>query len=687
MKHRLIQMATVCAFLSTVIFFPAVHYLSDSAVAATEKSSGILSLPLSIEKIYLKADKIFVTIVRNPSRQLDPLLYPSIKLNVDSGLGKPPKQWSLTEVDRMRALLKPGGRVEFSTGMTLDRQSMVKAMLSYKSWSTAKAEIIKQNAAASSSPSLIGNKEVLLKKPEPTVMKTQNARPALSRQRKITPFLDETGGIRVTPPVRGASFTPGERINYNALFLNDAAAGSLKLELKRMNANSPLGAVAVPSFDPRPDRMSFSGTWPLPSSGLPSGADYYIFATHDSGAWGMSDNFSIIPAGEGLIRILNPRGSYMATPGSPLNVDYQFTRSVGAGTTVFELFKLDADGHHGRAVLTTTQSYRPGPAGNPEPIRQLRWALPSDLAVGRYFVLITHPEARAQTINFDIAWERAAVFPSDYAIVDIVKHRNEIKARIQATGGNTADYLEITTLGWGTRRELIRPSQITEVVVATLSPEQNHPSCGYYWEVSIHPNAPDANESNNSLRKFVPIDSQYGGELWVHGAFGGSVTVPCNPRPGTVGYSSTRHGGFKYAVLRNCSSELLSMISFSMSVSQTYMAPAERSGSGSGGYLVTEWVEASQPAPWQFLYTVPDCSTIGVSGTSSSTGMVNPGECALIHVSLDKESDGKLTFEFRGVPATWQGLRNPYVVDVDFGHWATTVGGGQGQTWQCVYGP
>ncbi|MCU0581989.1 MAG: hypothetical protein MUF26_06010 [Syntrophales bacterium] len=661
MKRQLMQIAMVFAFLSAVMAWPAVQYLPESAVAAADKSSGVPSLNLIIEKIYLKADKIFVTIVRNPGGQLDPHLYPGIKLKVDSGLGKPPKQWSLNDVDRTRVLLAPGGRVEFSTGITLDRQSMVKAMLSYKSWSTTKAEIIKQNAAASSSPSEIGNKEVILKKTEPTMMKAQKARPAIGIQRKITPFLDETGGIRVTPPVRGASFAPGARVDFNALFLNDVPAGDLKVELKQMSANAPLGVLAVPSFDPRPDRMSFSGTWPLPSSGLPSGSDYYLFASHDSGAWGMSDNFSIVSAGEGLIRVLNPRGSYMATPGAHLNVDYQFTRSVGAGTTFFELFKIDADGRHGRAVLSTTQAYRPGPAGNPEPIRQLRWTLPSDLTVGRYFVLITHPEARGQS--------------------------REIKARIQATGGNAADYLDITTLGWGTRRELIRPSQITEVVVATLSPEQNHPSCGFFWEVSIHPNAPDANESNNSLRKFVPIDSQYGGEIRVHNAHGGKVTVPCNPRPGTTGYSRNRHGGVVHAVLRNCTAELLSIANFSMSVSQTYMAPAERSGSGSGGYLVTEWVEASQPAHWQYLYNLPNCGTVGVAGPSSSTRMVNPGECAFIHIQLDKESDGKLTFEFRGVPATWQGLRNPYVVDVDFGHWATTVGGGQGQTWQCVYGP
>lgn len=517
------------------------------------------------------------------------------------------------------------------------------------------------------------------------MMKAQNARPALSRQRKITPFLDETGGIRVTPPVRGASFVPGGRINFNALFLNDVAAGGLKLELKRMSANVPFGAVAVPSFDPQPDRMSFSGTWPLPSTGLPSGTDYYLFATHDSGAWGMGDNFSIIPAGEGLIRVLNPRGSYMATPGSPLNVDYQFTRSVGAGTTVFELFKLDADGRHGRAALSTTQSYRPGPSGNPEPIRQLRWTLPSDLAVGRYFVLITHPEARGQSINFDIAWQREAVFPSDYAIVDIVKRRNEITARIQATGGNAGDYLEITTLGWGTRRELIRPSQITEVVVASLAPEQIYP-CGSYWEVSIHPNAPDANEGNNSLRKFVSNGSRYGGEFWVHGAIGGKVTVPCPPRPGTVGYSSTHHGGNVKAILKNCGSEPIPTSSISMSVTQTYMTPAGRSGGGSGGYLVTEWVEASQPASWQVLYTLADCYTLRASTHSTSTG-IHPGECAYINVHLDQESDGKLTFNFRGDQAGWQGLRNPYVVDVDFGKWATTVGGGQSQTWQCVYGP
>lgn len=679
MKKRLMQIAAVFAFLSAVMAWPAVHYLPDSAVAAADKSSGVQSLNLIIEKISLKADKIFVTIVRIPGGQLDPHLYPSIKLKVDPGLGKPPRQWSLNDVDRTRVLLAPGGRVEFSTGITLDRQSMVKAMLSYKSWSTTKAEIIKQNAAASSSPSEIGNKEVILKKTEPTMMKAQTARSVLQNQRKITPFLDETGGIRVSPPVRGASFVPGARVDFNALFLNDVSAGGLKVELKRMNANSPLGVLAVPSFDPRPDRMSFSGTWPLPSSGLPSGSDYYLFASHDSGAWGMSDNFSIASAGEGLIRVLNPRGSYMATPGTPLAVDYQFTRSVGAGTTVFELFKLDADGRHGRAALSTTQSYRPGPSGNPEPIRQLRWALPSDLAVGRYFVLVTHPEARGQSTNFDIAWEREAVFPSDYAIVDIVKRRNEITARIQATGGNTGDYLEITTQGWGTRRELIRPSQITEVTVATLGEGY---ACGQFWEISIDPNNhfSESDETNNSLRKFVSHSSQYGGQFWVRDTLGGRVTIPCKPRAGTPGHSRSQHGGSVYAVLKNCTSETIGQIS--LSVSQSYMVPAEHSGSGSGGYLVTEWTEASQPASWQYMVTMPDCSN---SAGGSTSRVIPPGECALIRVQLDKESDGKLTFNFRGEQAGWQGLRNPYIVDVDFGNWATRVDGGHGQTWQCVY--
>jgi len=670
----------VLAFLLPLIALPVVQYLPDSAVAGTMKSSGLSSLPLSIEKIYLKADKIFVTIIRSPGGPLDPLLYPSIILKVDSGLGKPPKQWSLAEVDKTRALLTSGGRVDFPTGMILDRQSMVKAMISCKSWSTLSTGSLQPQAANPPPDTLKSTKSVALKKVEPTVMKAQTARSVLQNQRKITPFLDETGGIRVSPPVRGASFVPGARVDFNALFLNDVSAGGLKVELKRMNANSPLGVLAVPSFDPRPDRMSFSGTWPLPSSGLPSGSDYYLFASHDSGAWGMSDNFSIASAGEGLIRVLNPRGSYMATPGTPLAVDYQFTRSVGAGTTVFELFKLDADGRHGRAALSTTQSYRPGPSGNPEPIRQLRWALPSDLAVGRYFVLVTHPEARGQSTNFDIAWEREAVFPSDYAIVDIVKRRNEITARIQATGGNTGDYLEITTQGWGTRRELIRPSQITEVVVATLSPDQ-FLRCGSFWEVSIRPNTPDANEGNNTLRKFISTDSRYGGEFWLHGAFGDKVRVECGPRSGT-----DINRSYVHVLLKNCTSEPLPISDIAMRVSQTYMTPAECSRGGSGGCLVTEWVEASQPANWQVLYTVADCGTLRASNHSTNTG-VHPGECALIHVQLDKQSDGKLTFNFSGDQAGWQGLRNPYIVDVDFGKWATTVGGRQGQTWECVYGP
>ena len=316
MTRRFILFALVLVCLTIILSLSPNEFFSKSALAEKGEGAGIQELPIGIQKIYLKGNKVYIAIVRTGGGKIDPGDYSKIKMKVDPGSGKPPRLWSLTDVDRNKVLSAAGGIIEFDTGIVLEKGETVKAILSFGKWETSKQEALSLTTATA------------LAKTAPSKMMAQEKMATATSRGKVTPRLDDSGGIRITLPSRGQSFRPGTNMNVNVLFLSDVASGRIELHLKRMSSSVPLSTLMT-SFDPSPERMAYQGIWPLPSGGLPSGSDYYILAVHATGAWGLSDNFTISAEGEGLIRVLKPQAGEGGTPGFKLKVDYQFTRPVG----------------------------------------------------------------------------------------------------------------------------------------------------------------------------------------------------------------------------------------------------------------------------------------------------------------------------------------------------------------------
>jgi hypothetical protein len=81
-----------------------------------------------IEKIFVKGDRVFVALRRSGNDRIAPEDYPKIMLRIETSKG--PRQWSLAEIDKTRAISTASGRVEFDTGIILEKSETVKAVLS-----------------------------------------------------------------------------------------------------------------------------------------------------------------------------------------------------------------------------------------------------------------------------------------------------------------------------------------------------------------------------------------------------------------------------------------------------------------------------------------------------------------------------------------------------------------------------
>jgi hypothetical protein len=444
--------------------------------------------------------------------------------------------------------------------------------------------------------------------------------------------------------------------------LRDVGAGTVEISLKKFGSTDTFATGRI-GYNPAVGEVSTATGLTLPSRGLSPGSNYYISVVHPE-AWGLSDAFTIQSPGEGQIRVTQPNARESGTPGSAINVGYQFTRHVGEGLVYFELYKLDAEGGYGRPVATTTQHHRSGTADPalPQPIHIKEWRLPRDLPVGQYFVQVTHPEAWGKSSNFSVRWEgEGHDLPSDYAVADIFKHGNEIKAKIRATGGDIADYVELN-VNEVLRREIIRPSRDTDIVIGEIP---SGSTCGAFYGVTIDPNnrLRETNVDNNNLRKFVPFTGANGYAMQISGhEYGSSVKyIPCT-------------GDMIFVRVKNCSSD------------SAYIGVEVRQ---------MGWIPATLDRPEaQLNVVVPhgvfvdDCHYWGELRPGPGGPFVPPGECATVRVrSHDLQSvNSILVFTFRGGITAWPGLTNPLNIELIFGRWASTIDTRSGrQTTECVY--
>ena len=369
----------------------------------------------------------------------------------------------------------------------------------------------------------------------------------------------------------------------------------------------------------------------------------------------MSDVFTIgNSSGEGLIEVSRPRAGEGVTPGFTMHVDYRFTRRVEEGLVHIELYALDAEGRYGRPVLTRTQHHRPpsGPPGgvSPEPIHTMECPIPADTANGRYFVLVTHPDAWGRSRNFNILSDLTGYAIEDYAVLDIFKDGDKVKARIRASGGTIADYEQLSVNGSITR-PIISPGD-SDIIIRDYS-RVTLVQCGEFFDVTIDPNRrrTETNEGYNSLRKFIAWEGP-NGRVWLPGRPSGTNAqrIACY-RPDV--YTST-----VIVAVQNCSSEPVSIGGGAIEVRQSGRRP--RTGNRLG------YEDFDEVVPHRTFIT--NCDGLGERRVESE---IPAGECAAIRLGIEELSavDSTLTYIFRNDFTAWPGLTNPFTVELDFGEW------------------
>ena len=671
MIRRLVFIGVGLVCLAFFFSFIPGKFLSKSALAEKAKPSAIQKEPaLIIEKIYVKGNRVFVTINRKGGGKVAPDDYSKIKMRIETSKG--PRQWSLVEVDRSKILSGGNGKVEFDTGIVLEKGETVKAVLSLGKWETSRRDtlsIMAAPAGTKAAPSKMAPSKMTVqgKSPAqtPSQMNSTMARVINARSATPTPTprnLDDAGGIRIIVPGEGQTQRQGDSLRVQAFFLNElsnpTAVDYVEFALRKWGVSDVFATHRQPYRQSSDDRNCVA-TIRLPATGLPPGSNYYFTATHPE-AWGIGNNFTIQSPGEGLIQITRPRAGEGWTPGFMMEMSYRFTSRVAPGHIRFELYKLDADGRYGRPVSFLNSNYTPQPAGTPDPNHTKNWLLPRDLAVGRYFVLATHPEAWGKSSNFEVQWEREGHdFPSDYAVADIFKRGDDIKARIRATGGDMADNVELSVNGV-LRREMIRPARDTDIVIGEI-PSGN--TCGAFYEVRIDPNNRfrETNRDNNNLRKFIPFRGADGHASVLNTSSGFAtanpvVLIPCDEQ------------GSIHVKLHNCSSE---------SVSMNNIVEVRQVG------WINPTTELNEVRPYRI--DEADCAYWGGGGPGRS---IPPGGCADVRVGGEdlRRVTSTLVLTFRGDVTAWPSLPNPLNIELVFGHWATVIhtdGGGVTRT--CEY--
>lgn len=675
MLRRIFFIGSVLVCLTFMSCFSLEEFVLQSAFAEKGEDAVQKELPLAIQKIYLKGNKVHILIVRSGGGKIDPGDFSKIRMKVDPGSGKSPRQWSLADVDRKKALGATGGKIEFDTGIVLEKGETVKAILSFGKWETSKQEVlslmtttaiaktappssVKADASKTASSKTMLAQEKMAADPTKTNMM---AAKAIQEKRKTgrPMILDDSGGIRITVPGEGQRQRPGDSFPVYATFTRElsdpTAVGYVDFALRRFGVSDVFTTHRQP-YRQLSDGWTCMATIRLPATGLPPGSDYYLMATHTE-AWGIGHSFSINPPGGELIRVTGGGG----TPGTRMEMRYQLTSRVGAGTVRLELYKLEEDGRYGRPLSSTSSRYAPGSSSTPEPVHIIAWQLPRDLPVGRYFVLATHPEAWGKSGNFQILWEgEGHNFPSDYSVVNIFKQGNDFKARLRATGGDIADWVEISVNG-EIRREVIRPASDTVIVIRPV--DYGREACGVTHEVTIDPENRfhEENKTNNTLRKFAPIEDP-DGYATVDGDLDsrGRLLFPCEP----AHHASSL--GRACVAVRNCSSQPV-----------TIRANVQQVG----------WTNIMDPA----TYFIRDKRPYYFMGRTGIWGPepISPGHTmrACVHAEDLGGINSTVVFNLSGEGISrWRHLTNPINVPVRFGNPGTTFDLNTGMRWNtCTY--
>ncbi len=348
-----------------------------TAPHAVKGPSPVVQLNAVIETVHLKDNKVFIILRKTgPIARED---FSHIMLRMETSRGH--RQWNLHEVvDRSKSL--SAGRVEFDTGIGIDKTETVKATLLIGSLQKPEVAVLTpvMAAAAAAKPPTAD--------PMQAAASASTVRPAPSPRKAVPLMVDR--GIRMSNPTSQDVYYQGETV-YIMYQMTTAAdpQGSITFSMIGHGMGNQVATMTVPAARSGVAAISMPETTPL--------SRYYITGFNPiSNAYGESDVFEVA-ANSGAIAFRAPSEGEMHHPGEDMLVRYQLPHRVEAGTIRFELMQGTTP------VSYQTQEYLPGsPADHSPPVHTIHLRVPHGLASGNYRISATHPKARGNSPVFAI---------------------------------------------------------------------------------------------------------------------------------------------------------------------------------------------------------------------------------------------------------------------------------------------
>ncbi|HEX2966471.1 MAG TPA: hypothetical protein VHO84_11840, partial [Syntrophorhabdaceae bacterium] len=323
-----------------------------------------------IEKISLKGNRVVVLLAGKG--KIAPEDYQKIILRVETSKG--PRQWSLSEADRARSLIAGTGRVEFDTGILLDKTEMVKGVLLF-----GKIEKPKQEMLVIASTPMAPAARLQAAAPE---------RPRTSPPSPVPRLVDR--GIRILNPTVDNHYYQGETIYvFYQVSRAEVPTGNITFRMESIGMGAEVGSVTIPAA-----RNGLVALTPRADTPI---ARYVITGEEPgSDAFGQSDIFYVDRNSARIDFIAPTRGQEIPRDGT-LSARYQFNNRVEPGTITFQL------GHAGTIVSTQTARHLPHNAGSTSPpIHTVHFPLASDAPLGEYAIIATHPRASGISPVFNV---------------------------------------------------------------------------------------------------------------------------------------------------------------------------------------------------------------------------------------------------------------------------------------------
>ncbi len=326
-------------------------------------------LNAAIERIFVKGKRVFVALARTGSGKIAPEDFPKIMLRIQTSKGH--RQWSLAEVDKTRALGGGPGKMEFDTGIVLEKGETVKGILSLGKIEKPRHDMLVIASATALRPAPAAAKPM-------GTMAGKMSRPQTGRPTPVPMIFDR--GIRITTPVAGEKYYQGEPVTVQYRWTNTSSpSGNIEISIQSEDQTWNYANTTVPA--------AASGTVTLTPPGTMRSGRYTVVAyNRESDAFGRSDAFEV---GQNSARIdfISPATGDVVHPGSDVTMRYKLNRRVEPGTITFRIA-------HAGVVTEVTQEYRPpAPGANPLPEYTFVHHFPDTAATGEYGIIATHPKA------------------------------------------------------------------------------------------------------------------------------------------------------------------------------------------------------------------------------------------------------------------------------------------------------